>query len=355
MKLKIEYVDIDTLSPYSNNAKIHTPEQVNQIAESIKDFGFNDPIGVTGDTIVTGHGRLLAARQLGLKQVPIVRLDHLTDAQRRAYTLVHNQLTMNTGNDLDILNEELERLAEEDIDMSVFGLELPEDDEVVAEYSGADGGYYGDAVEATYKQINFRLYDPNRTEGKYNMPMLKPVDYVPKRMMGFNYANTSSDFEATLHFYIDDYQFERLWNRPLEYLPLMAKFDACLTPNYSIYLDYPEAAKIWNTWRGRLLGQVMQDYGITTIPIVYWSDERSYEWAFDGLPENSTLSMNDFHRGENEARILWDNGVKELIRRKSPKRILLFGTRKEQKCDFDFGNIEVIYYQNENYKRMRGD
>ena len=352
-KLQIEYVPTVTLKAYDKNAKIHTPEQVRQIVQSIKDFGFNDPIAIKGDIVVEGHGRLLAAQELGIKEVPIVRLDHLTEAQRKAYTIVHNQLTMNTGNDLDILNAELEELAATDIDMSVFGLELPEDEP--DEYTGGDTGYYGDAVEATYKQINFRLYDPNRTEGKYNMPILKPVDYVPKRMMGFNYAKTSTDYEATLHFYLDDYQFERIWNSPMQYLPLLAKFDACLTPNYSIYLDYPEAAKIWNTWRSRLMGQVMQDYGITTIPIVYWSTESSYDWAFDGLPENSTLSINDFNRTHEESRRLWDEGVKELIRRKRPTRILLYGTTKQQKCDFDFGDIEVIYYQNEIYKRMRGD
>ena len=361
MKLKIEYVPADSISPYENNAKIHTEEQIQQIVQSIQDFGFNDPIAVTGNTVVEGHGRLLAAQRLGLKEIPIVRLDHLTDSQRRAYTIVHNQLTMNTQNDMDILAEELERLSDEEIDMSVFGLELPEEsvdsvnnqDNLYTE--NTDGGYVGDAVEATYKQINFRLYDPTRTEGQYNMPMLKPVDFIPDRMIGFNYAKTSKDYDSTLHFYIDDYQFERIWHRPLEYLPLMAKFRACLTPNFSIYLDYPEAAKIWNTWRGRLLGQVMQDYGIVTIPIVYWSTESSYNWAFDGLPEHSTLSINDFNRKNEESRELWDNGVKELIRRKSPERILLFGTTKEQKCDFDFGNIEVIYYQNENYKRIRGE
>lgn len=117
MKLKIEYVDISTLSPYSGNAKIHTATQVEQIARSIQDFGFNDPVAITGNVIVEGHGRILAAQKLGLKEIPIVRLDHLTDAQRRAYTLVHNQLTMNTGNDLDILNAELEALEADDIDM----------------------------------------------------------------------------------------------------------------------------------------------------------------------------------------------------------------------------------------------
>lgn len=353
--LQIEYVPAETLKAYDKNAKIHTPEQVEQIARSIQDFGFNDPIAITGDIVVEGHGRLLAAQKLGIKEVPIVRLDHLSEAQRKAYTLVHNQLTMNTGNDLDILNAELEELAATEIDMSVFGLALPEDDEDAFSGNTDGDGYYGDAVEATYKQINFRLYDPNRTEGRYNMPKLRPVDYIPDHMIGFNYAKTSKDYGATLHFYLDDYQFERIWNSPMIYLPIMEKFDACLTPNFSIYLDYPEAAKIWNTWRSRLLGQVMQDYGITTIPIVYWSTESSYDWAFDGLPEHSTLSINDFNRVNKESRELWDKGVEELIRRKSPNRILLFGNTKTQKCDFDFGDIEVIYYQNESYKRIRGE
>ena len=353
--LQIEYVPIDSINPYGMNAKIHTNDQIAQIMQSIKDFGFNDAISVTNNIVVEGHGRLLAAQKLGLKEVPIVRLDHLTEAQRKAYTIVHNQLTMNTGNDLDILNAELEALEAEDIDMSVFGLELPDDSDEPEHTDTTDGGYYGDAVEATYRQINFRWYDPNRIEGKYCMPQLRPVDYIPDHMIGFNYAKTSTDYEATLHFYIDDYQFERIWNAPSVYLPIMARFDACLTPNFSIYLDYPEAAKIWNTWRSRLLGQMMQDYGITTIPIVYWSDERSYEWAFDGLPEHSTLSINDFNRVNKESRELWDRGVEELIRRKQPERILLFGNTKEQKCDFDFGDIEIIYYQNESYKRIRGE
>ena len=355
MELKIEYVPTSSLHPYSGNAKIHTAQQVEQIVQSIKDFGFNDPIAIANGYVVEGHGRLLAAQKMGLKEVPIVRLDHLTEAQRRAYTLVHNQLTMNTGNDLDLLTAELEALEAEDIDMSVFGLELPDESVTLEDTPHTEHAYVGDAVEATYKQINFRLYDPNRTEGRYNMPILRPVDYIPSRMIGFNYAKTSTDYESTLHFYIDDYQFERIWNSPSVYLPIMAKFEACLTPNFSIYLDYPEAAKIWNTWRGRLLGQVMQDYGITTIPIVYWSTESSYDWAFDGLPEHSTLSINDFNRVNKESRELWDNGVRELIKRKQPERILLFGTTKEQKCDFDFGDIEVIYYQNETYRRMRGE
>lgn len=129
MKLKVEYIPIDELKPYDKNAKIHTQEQIEQIKESIQEFGMNDPIGIWGkeNLIVEGHGRLLACKELGMKEVPVIRLDDLTDDQRRAYTLVHNQTTMNTGFDLDILNEELEDI---DIDMGEFGFEQLEEDDI---------------------------------------------------------------------------------------------------------------------------------------------------------------------------------------------------------------------------------
>lgn len=120
--LKIEYLPIDALTPYDRNAKEHPQEQVDQIVESIRQFGMNDPIGVWGknNLIVEGHGRLLALQQMGVTEVPIVRLDHMSDEQRRAYTLVHNKTTMNSGFDFDVLNSELEEL---NIDMTDFGFQ----------------------------------------------------------------------------------------------------------------------------------------------------------------------------------------------------------------------------------------
>ena len=126
MKLKVEYIPIEQLKPYGKNAKIHTQEQIEQIKNSIREFGMNDPIGIWGkdNIIVEGHGRLQACKELGMKEVPVIRLDDLTDEQRRAYTLVHNQTTMNTGFDLDVLNEELDNI---ELDMSDFGFEQDED------------------------------------------------------------------------------------------------------------------------------------------------------------------------------------------------------------------------------------
>lgn len=127
MKLKIEYVPIDDVKPYDNNAKIHTPEQIEQIKKSIQEFGMNDPIGIWGkdNLIVEGHGRLTACKELGMKEVPVIRLDDLTDDQRKAYTLIHNQTTMNTGFDIDILNEELDNI---ELDMSGYGFDIQIDD-----------------------------------------------------------------------------------------------------------------------------------------------------------------------------------------------------------------------------------
>ena len=127
-RLKVEYLPISALVEYENNAKIHTAEQVGQIKESIERFGMCDPIAVWGENIIVeGHGRLLALQELGQTEAPVIRLDHLSDEERRAYGLVHNKLTMNTGFDEGLLQVELDGI---EMDMSDFGFEELEDEPV---------------------------------------------------------------------------------------------------------------------------------------------------------------------------------------------------------------------------------
>lgn len=154
-ELAVEEVPTDELIPYANNAKIHTSEQIEQICTSIQEFGFNDPVAVWGNPdggteIIEGHGRVLAAKKLGLQTLPVIRLDHLTDAQRRAYAHVHNQLTMNTGWDFAKLDEELEALAELDIDMDCFGFDSLAGSEAEAEEEAAPAGDNGYEYESQY-------------------------------------------------------------------------------------------------------------------------------------------------------------------------------------------------------------
>ena len=129
MDLKIEYLPIKELKPYEKNARKHADADVSTIMKSIQEFGFKDPIGIWSDknVIVEGHGRLLAAKRLGMKKVPVIRLDDLTDEQRRAYALAHNKTAEMSEWDSDLLDEELDGIL--DIDMSDFGFDLSEDEE----------------------------------------------------------------------------------------------------------------------------------------------------------------------------------------------------------------------------------
>ena len=120
MELKIEYLPVGSLTPYEGNARKHTPEDIDQIKESILKDGFNDPIGIWGEKniIVEGHGRQIAAKELGLESVPCIRLDHLTETQRRDYAIRHNRTAELSGWDFGKLEEEIARLEIEGVDLS---------------------------------------------------------------------------------------------------------------------------------------------------------------------------------------------------------------------------------------------
>jgi DNA modification methylase len=143
---KLERWPIERLVPYERNARTHSPEQVAQIAASIQEFGFTNPILVASDDgILAGHGRLAAAKDLGLKEVPVVVLDHLTPTQRRAYVLADNKLALSAGWDDSILSAELEGLQLEEFDLSLLGWSddelaglLPEVEELPPEDADAD-------------------------------------------------------------------------------------------------------------------------------------------------------------------------------------------------------------------------
>ena len=146
MAKRIELWPLDRLRPYARNARTHSAEQVAQIAASIVEFGFTNPLLVdSNDGIIAGHGRLSAAQELGLKTIPVVVLDHLSDRQRKAYILADNQLALNAGWDTDLLRGELQDLAEQDFDLSLIGFSddeladlLPDMEELPPEDADAD-------------------------------------------------------------------------------------------------------------------------------------------------------------------------------------------------------------------------
>ena len=121
----IEYLAVDLLIPYARNSRTHSEDQVAQIAASIREYGFTSPVLIDVDGgIIAGHGRVMAARQIGLAEVPCIRLGHLTEAQKRAYVIADNNLAMNSGWDEDILASELTALLTDGYDTNLLGFEM---------------------------------------------------------------------------------------------------------------------------------------------------------------------------------------------------------------------------------------
>ena len=125
--MKIELIDIEKLIPYAMNARTHSDNQVSQIAGSIKEFGFNNPVLIDEDNgIIAGHGRVLASKKLDLKEVPCIRLGHLTDAQRKAFILADNKIALNSGWDYELLKAEIESLSDQDFRLELLGFDVNE-------------------------------------------------------------------------------------------------------------------------------------------------------------------------------------------------------------------------------------
>lgn len=358
--LKIEYVDIKSIKPYKKNARKHDKASIDVIAESIKEFGMADPIAVWKDTIVEGHGRLLALKKLGHDRAPVIRLDYMTDEQRRAYTLAHNKTAEFSEWDFDLLPAELEQIF--DIDMSAFGFEVNSFDIDVdsdSEYADDDAdddiddGYYGDERERTNNAYNLDLVDYDRLETDFwQMPVIKNNGFIPQDLIGFNYAKTSEEKNVGVHFYVDDYQFERVWNAPEKYVEILMEYDCILSPDFSLYMDMPMPMKIWNIYRSRFIGAYYQSKGIRVIPTISWAEKETFAFCFKGIPKGSIVSVSTIGvKRDEDALQVWKDGVAEMIRQIEPSTILVYGGE----LDYDYGDIKVIYFNNKVTERWRNE
>jgi DNA modification methylase len=156
---KIEWRSVETLIPYAKNARTHSDEQVAQIAGSIKEFGFNNPVLVDKEnSVIAGHGRLMAARKLGMDKVPVVKLEHLTESQRKAYVLADNRIALNSGWDTSMLSLELQDLKD-DIDLSLLGFDPDELDALLNPIEETEGLTDEDAVPDVPDEPKTKLGD----------------------------------------------------------------------------------------------------------------------------------------------------------------------------------------------------
>ena len=166
--MKIEYKDINDLIPYVNNTRTHSEEQINQIASSIKEFGFTNPVLIDkNDGLIAGHGRVMGAKKLGLKEVPTITLDNLTEAQKKLYIIADNKIALNAGWDEELLKIELQSLQEMDFDLSLTGFNMDEllamdiDLDLREDGSGTGDEKYTHKIESPIYEIKGELPDIN--------------------------------------------------------------------------------------------------------------------------------------------------------------------------------------------------
>ena len=343
--MDIVNLQIDEIKPYGNNPRFND-DAVDAVAASIREFGFKVPVIIDkNNVIIAGHTRVRAAKRLKMKEVPTIKAEDLSDEQVRAFRLADNKVAEIATWNAAKLDQELDKIL--DIDMEEFGFEISEDD-----YGDEDdGGYFGDERERTFNAYNLADFDADDSEGFYQMPKLYPCDVVPDDIRSFNYMMSATERDFGIHFYCDDYQFERLWNRPWQYIDKIREFQCAFTPDFSLYLDMPMAMKIWNVYRSRLIGQIMQRNGIEVIPTVSWAEKETFSFAFDGLPKDAALSISTIGvKQDKTATQIWRDGMDEMMNRLTPKRILVYGG----KLDYDYGDTEVIYYENITTERMAG-
>ena len=281
--MQIEYRDIKSIYPYENNPRINDGA-VDAVAASIREFGFKNPVIVDMQgVIIAGHTRYAAAQKLHMDSIPCIVASDLDGEQVKALRLADNKTAELAEWDFDKLDEELEEIL--NIDMEEFGFEFTFEDEE---------NY---AVETQERVENILGLGNGQFEGDgfYDIPVIQGTTEVPDvtEWIGFNYVLSDKEPEGKgVHFFIDDYQFERVWKDPDRYIDLLKRYKAVLAPDFSPYGDMPHACQIFNHYRKHWCAAYMQSKGVNVIPVIRAStDPRSLEWYLEGEPHNSVVAI----------------------------------------------------------------
>ena len=349
--MEIIYRQVRDLKLYDHNPRRITKEKFEKLKASLKndpEFFEARPLLLSDRTgklvVIGGNQRYRAAKAIGMEYVPTILLHCKTEEEEKRRVIQDNNSAGFWDTDELANGWDLVELRDWGLEFDISGYDNVE--ALETNHKGDDDGYYGDERERTYTSTNFDRYDQYRTIGKYNMPILEPFSgNIPDELIGFNYVLSAKDEDRGkgVHFFIDDYQFERIWTQPDKYIE---KFKAkelttVLTPDFSLYMDMPVALKIWNVYRSRLIGQICQDAGLDVIPTIVWAEPESYEYVFDGLTKHSVIAVSTVGIMENEeSRRIFADGMRKALDELEPKLVLCYGA----KIDFDWGETEVKFY-----------
>ncbi len=187
------------------------------------------------------------------------------------------------------------------------------------------------------------------------IPCIAPEPSLPERMIPFSKAVSSKDYQQWVHFYEDDVEFERIWNNPERYLPILKRFQGVISPDFSLYRDMPLVMQQWNTYRGRAIGHWLQANGVPVIPNVRWGDERTYELCCAGVPRRSTIAVGSHGCIKLvREREFFKRGLDYAVKALRPQTIIVYGTVPDAIFDeYRNAGIRIIQFDSDDMAAHR--
>lgn len=188
--------------------------------------------------------------------------------------------------------------------------------------------------------------------GKYEIPIMKPTNSIPKKVIPFSKAISSKAYDSWVMFYENDDKFMRVWNNPKRYLQVLKQFQGVISPDFSVYRNMPLCMQIESTYKGKALGHFFQENGIDVIPNVRFNDERTFEFCFDGVPKNSIVSIGTHGCiKKNIDKAYFKIGLSEMLKVLSPKAIVVYGSAPDSIFEVCHTNhVELIQFDSDTAK-----
>ena len=334
--MRIVEKKLSEIKQYEKNPR-KNDKAVEPVANSIREFGFKIPLVIDKNgIIVCGHTRYKAAKHLKLEKVPCIIADDLTEEQIKAFRVADNKVGEIADWDFKILELELDEI--ENIDMGDFGFAQFE-----FEYEDVHEQYQQETQNRVANILNLEK-GQYRGEGPYDIPMIRPVSVEElgevKEWISFNFVLSDNNPEGKgVHFFIDDYQFERIWNQPERYLDRLRQYKAVMAPDFSPYGDMPMAAQIFNHYRKHWVAAWLQQNGVVVVPTIRAStDERSLEWYLDGEPQGGVVAISAMWTKDQESRDYFKKEYMKMYETLKPSKVLVYGENIPELP----GNIERI-------------
>ncbi|MBO4907759.1 MAG: DUF4417 domain-containing protein [Lachnospiraceae bacterium] len=163
--------------------------------------------------------------------------------------------------------------------------------------------------------------------GFFEFPCIRPTYDVPKRIIAFSKALSSKDYDKWVHFYEDDYLFERIWKNPRKYLEVLKRFNGVILPDFSLYRDMPLIMQLWNIYRSRAIGHWLQINGVRVIPNIRYGDRRTFRICCDGIEKHCVIAVGSHGNIRNRAdREVFLSGFDVIVRILQPTVIVIYGT-----------------------------